>query len=433
MSVPVMVQSAQAVVSGTQTSLTATYGSTPTQGNLLIAVFKYDSDVVPALSGWTARRYPGNGAQSRKIAVWTKVAGASESTSVVFTFSSSTRAASFVCEISGASTESPEIWEETGGSSATQTVPSVTPLAGQDVMLVAIAGVENAQGINTAPSGYTLIQDAAAAPGGASYRISGHYKTVSSPSGSYSSSIVYAGSVTGVVLHVAIGAPETATAIGIVQSAGIGTTSNVTTLTATLGATPTNGNYLVGIYASEDSNAPSFPGGWTSQYTTQATGGVTNMYITVYTKAAASDPAGTVITFSINQVAVLAVVEVAGSFVAKNIGTVNPLGPQVYNTSPSITPNGVQTGLLEIIAYHNAQSIVGFPPGYNSVLDVNSNAGGSNTIKVVTAIKVIRSPSGAYTTKFSAASDLVSAAQVLMSFEDLPPSPPSDVILLGGL
>ncbi|MEJ0073256.1 MAG: hypothetical protein WDN27_04230 [Candidatus Saccharibacteria bacterium] len=64
---------------GTATSLTATFGSTPTQGDLLIAAAGGNSALTMSSSGWSLAA---SETLIQSAYIWYKIAGASESTSV---------------------------------------------------------------------------------------------------------------------------------------------------------------------------------------------------------------------------------------------------------------------------------------------------------------------------------------------------------------
>lgn len=96
-----------ATASGTS-PLSATYPSTPTQGNLLIAIVG-DSDGLnnaTALSGWTQVVPIGNASSASEVNIFFKIAGASEPTSVSPTFGASITATIAIYEYSGPASSS---------------------------------------------------------------------------------------------------------------------------------------------------------------------------------------------------------------------------------------------------------------------------------------------------------------------------------------
>lgn len=84
-------------------SVTATYGSTPTQGNLMLAIGRGTTAFSnAALSGWTliAQTFS-TSASASPFALWYKIAGAAESTSVSLTWTSSANISLVIGEYSG--------------------------------------------------------------------------------------------------------------------------------------------------------------------------------------------------------------------------------------------------------------------------------------------------------------------------------------------
>lgn len=87
--------------SGATSPLTVTFGSTPIQGNLLIAITTQGGTGQTAdqtVAGFTAvgacAGFPGTGTTTRRVGIFYKIAGASESTSVVETAGAFTTVAS---------------------------------------------------------------------------------------------------------------------------------------------------------------------------------------------------------------------------------------------------------------------------------------------------------------------------------------------------
>ena len=91
----------------TPTTITATYDSTPTEDNLLIAVFGYKDTNEPETppSGWTLAKLQVGASQS--ISIWSKIAGASEATAVTFSWTGGARCNLLIVEYSGNITTSP--------------------------------------------------------------------------------------------------------------------------------------------------------------------------------------------------------------------------------------------------------------------------------------------------------------------------------------
>lgn len=88
-------------------TLTATYDSTPTENNLLVACFAYRDTVDPETppSGWT-KAVTENGF-SNHVGFWFKIAGASEPTAVTFAWTGAAANLLLITEYSGNATSSP--------------------------------------------------------------------------------------------------------------------------------------------------------------------------------------------------------------------------------------------------------------------------------------------------------------------------------------
>lgn len=83
MATPTLVQSQTAsTLAATATSLTATFGSTPTQNNLLVAAAGSDDTLAMTSSGWTLAT---SAVSNQAAYLWYKLAGASEPTAVQVT------------------------------------------------------------------------------------------------------------------------------------------------------------------------------------------------------------------------------------------------------------------------------------------------------------------------------------------------------------
>ncbi len=185
---------------GLGSSVTATFGATPTEGNLLIAVItKRDTtftkwmDTIP--SGWVEldpldRATTGNVGDGGFMQFFWKVAGASEPSGVTF---GSTLGASnvhlLIAEFSGVG--SVDIFDvlDSQASSTTESIGPITPTAGMPAIVVAafIAALNNdpGHGFTTPSTGYTEIDDASQGSGGGP-RLEVAYKVVATTSGSYS-------------------------------------------------------------------------------------------------------------------------------------------------------------------------------------------------------------------------------------------------------
>lgn len=196
-----IVQQAVASTSATaHTTQTATFGSTPTNGNtivldILVWSRAFERAVnVPA--GWVERHRVWTAASCVHL-VCTRVAGAAEPTAVAVTFDSTSSSILYVYEVNGA---------YAGGATAlstltkTHSVPSITPGAGVEALLMFSCSAENPYSVTVEPSGYSVALDLAPL-GGNPLRISARSKHVASTSGSYTGSITYASNVTTTRAH----------------------------------------------------------------------------------------------------------------------------------------------------------------------------------------------------------------------------------------
>ncbi len=182
------------------TSVNATFLSTPTEGHLLLIVVSVDEPAsipvpVSTPSGWTA-------ITSTNQHIFTKTAGASESTSVTVNHDASLLSAMVVFEFSDGAVLDTHAQSDFV-TTTTYSTPSVTPTAGAATMLLILATAQNAYGVASPPSGYTAIDDSVADTGSTSMRVSSWRKNVTA-SGSYSSSHTYASLVSGHSMHLAL-------------------------------------------------------------------------------------------------------------------------------------------------------------------------------------------------------------------------------------
>ena len=111
------VQKKDAGTSGNQTSITATFDSTPTEDNLLILVHYFPSSSTVTLpSGWSqAAQKRDTNDNGNTITMGYKVAGASESTAVTVTVGSNKHSTLSIFEYSGLVTSSPLDQSATNG------------------------------------------------------------------------------------------------------------------------------------------------------------------------------------------------------------------------------------------------------------------------------------------------------------------------------
>lgn len=401
MAAPSVVQTAGNNSGVAGTTISCTLGATPTAGNLLIAFVSVDgTNYSPSISGWSMRR------ATRHNAMFTKLASGGESTTVTCSMTSQGHRSMTVIEISGAADIGTEgdiyTYAEQRATATTQTIPSVTPLAGNDCLLIASCSVAAPQGITVNPSGYTNHQDQGV---GGGERLSLHTKQQTNPSGSYSSSITYAGSVTSVMLHIVVhGVAQAATTIARVQRAsdtpGVGV--SVTSLTAVLGATPAVGSLLVLDFMMSNATSPTLPSGWTK--IVDALGATTPpYYLTIATKVAgASEPTSIQVTFPSNDKSSLRVQNFTAAYYGVNTRTnPNNVAADVLEPVASVTPpTDEHVGLLAIYSYSNATGVAIHLPGYNVMDEHVGNTGGASS-RSVSELRLIRQASGAYAPSYA--------------------------------
>jgi hypothetical protein len=183
-----LVQSAantEAVGSG----ITVTLGATPTVGNLLIAVAVKRGVWVPSVSssGWTLLDAMHCQSSPSDFVVWYyKIAGSSESTSVVFVSSGGADQRACFAEFSGCGAfdaKATALNDQSGAT--THTTNAVTPTAGQTGLIIsAIGKQDNNESFLAVGSGYTLLDGGTVAEGQSPQYIV-QYKAVAPTSGSY--------------------------------------------------------------------------------------------------------------------------------------------------------------------------------------------------------------------------------------------------------
>lgn len=156
-----LVQSATNEGSG---NVTATYGATPTEGNLLLAAATDRSGATSASmvsSGWTLRSdqfiVPGSGQNRRSLIVWEKIAGASESTTVTTNVAANTHRLSITEWSASGDLSFSEVVENDGGGDASDQMPyaigATSSLAsGSYVLIACVAIKEDSQDLPTSLS-----------------------------------------------------------------------------------------------------------------------------------------------------------------------------------------------------------------------------------------------------------------------------------------
>lgn len=158
-----IVQTGKYADAGTATSFTFSFNGTPANGNLLVAFIGVYSSEAPltAPTGWTLLDSQANSTET--LAVYTKVAGASESNSYTWTTNGGVadHFAAGIYEITGQDSVTPiNGYAKASGNTDPTTTPSVTPTV---LGTLALAGIGTDAGGRTGDSvgsGWTLDQSA---------------------------------------------------------------------------------------------------------------------------------------------------------------------------------------------------------------------------------------------------------------------------------
>lgn len=158
-----LVQDQQGTQVQNETTCTATYDSTPTQGNLLVAVFfTRSTGGFTAPSGWTLDVESVNTTEDDRIQIYSKTAGASESTAVTFTglaSSSSGGSSLSIQEWSGMAASSQlDKTASTGRTSGTSISSGTTAtLAQADEVAIAGVGLRSSSIAVSANNSFTVL------------------------------------------------------------------------------------------------------------------------------------------------------------------------------------------------------------------------------------------------------------------------------------
>ncbi len=127
--------------SSVSTSVSASYASTPTANNLLIAIVGDNdgNDNATAISGWTKVLPVGNASGTNEVAIFYKVATGAESTTVTATTSAGTTSCMAIYEYSGLVTTSVLDKNTAGGSigSPQSTGTTATTTVANELIIVA--------------------------------------------------------------------------------------------------------------------------------------------------------------------------------------------------------------------------------------------------------------------------------------------------------
>lgn len=219
-----IVQSAQGAANATTT--TATFGSTPTNGNTLLAFGNSDS-ILTIGGSWTQRL---SSVASTGFYIWERTAGASEPTAVVVTPSSSDYAALTVVEVGSlAGYDVVGTAAVTTGSAATATAADITATGGAGDIVFVFAGIHGFGITPSAPvfgNGFTVVQSVIPAVTSSAIVV-GQFvgsKTVGTPSAIGATTVTWTEPVADqvavqIAYKLAGGGPGTATFVGATGTA----------------------------------------------------------------------------------------------------------------------------------------------------------------------------------------------------------------------
>ncbi len=141
-------------------TVTATYGSTPTQGNLLIACARGTSAFSNvSFSGWTLAVQSFSNSGGSPIAIWYKIAGASEPTAVTLLWTASNPLNLSIGEYSGmlaAPLDQTGTNPSTGVTGLSKNSGTTTPTTYPYSLCIALIGMAGNLGTITYGDGFTL-------------------------------------------------------------------------------------------------------------------------------------------------------------------------------------------------------------------------------------------------------------------------------------
>ena len=253
--------------SATATTITATFGSTPTSGNLLIASFGAVSDntgLTLTSSGWTQLFDENPGSASEVWSqFWYKIAGVSEATTVTVTNTNGARSVLRVVEYSGNAASSPvDVYiSNVTTSNPMYTALPADPTTSSTLAIMPFIWRNSSTSSLTAFSGHdsaaevgSQVDTGTADTARMHIRVYEVLSTAEQPEDAH-----FGGAGTtlanAAVVHFkdATSAASTAIASGtgstgaFVQGKGAASASSSTTIAATFTSTPTSGNLLVAI------------------------------------------------------------------------------------------------------------------------------------------------------------------------------------------
>ncbi len=182
-----LVQSIGASSANSAATVTATFASPPTTGNLLIAVMtsRSNSAPVPISGGWTqieSTVHTNPGSNGGDQVLYYRIAGTSEPSAVTFEAHNYKRLV--IMEISGGLDYDVSTSLTNQSNASPETVGPITPAAGLPAVIVGAFQAAAGSGSYTQGSGYTLID--ADTSDGFGPRLLVEYKIVATTSGTYS-------------------------------------------------------------------------------------------------------------------------------------------------------------------------------------------------------------------------------------------------------
>jgi hypothetical protein len=190
---PAYVQSKSAVSTGSGQTPAATFTSTPTAGNLLVAVHSNNGTAAAiVITGWNqlTNAQAGSTSDLRQICMFWKISDGTETT-VTMSGASGNGWQFTIAEYSGIASTSTLLVEnsQTNASGATQATPTVTPTSGSAALLIfatnnSTAGTTwSTEQVNGSATGVTEREDAQNATTGGGHQLSD--LVISSTSGTY--------------------------------------------------------------------------------------------------------------------------------------------------------------------------------------------------------------------------------------------------------
>lgn len=189
MAVPTIVQKAQGQAGTAGVSISATFGATPTAGNLLVGFCNMVAVGTPASwpAGWTEvatkpESHPA-GSHCEGMSIATRVAGAGEPTLVTVGGPNFDRRSLQLVEVAGGTYD--QVVPIGVNGPTWVDIPPLTPPAGHAILLLAQVHWCEAVGRGVDPVGYALEQEQAPNTGGNSVRATNWSRAIPAAAGAY--------------------------------------------------------------------------------------------------------------------------------------------------------------------------------------------------------------------------------------------------------